>query len=320
MSTSSLIEKRYDFVLLFDVAHGNPNGDPDAGNAPRIDPETGHGIVTDVCLKRKIRNFVVHTRGCQPPYDIYVKERGILALEQERAYAAVGAKPGDRPNELAREWMCKNFFDIRTFGAVMTVGDPEKNRTGGEVAEAEARRTAGKKKAKHWNCGQVRGPVQLAFGRSIAPVLTLEHTITRVALTNRTDTERAQEGEGDEKAATGQIGRKYTIPYGLYRVHGFVSPFLAQNTGFTQADLEVLLEALAQMFEHDRSAARGEMAVRGLYVFEHESGLGNAPAHRLFELVQVEGPERPRSFSEYKVKLPPETGTVPPGVTLRRVV
>ncbi|MBM3747332.1 MAG: type I-C CRISPR-associated protein Cas7/Csd2 [Acidobacteria bacterium] len=315
MSTSGVIEKRYDFVLLFDVAHGNPNGDPDAGNSPRIDPETGHGIVTDVCLKRKIRNFVAQTRGCQPPYEIYVKERGILAKEQKRAYEAVQAEPGDRPNEQAREWMCKNFFDVRTFGAVMTTGKTEE-----ETAGEERRGRGARKIQKLWNCGQVRGPVQLGFARSITPVLTLEHTITRVALTNPGDTERASEEEGDEKAATGQMGRKYTIPYGLYRVHGFVSPFLAQNTGFGQADLEILLEALTHMFEHDRSAARGEMAVRGLYVFEHESALGNAPAHRLFELIQVEGPERPRSFPEHRVKLPPETGTVPAGVTLKRIV
>lgn len=316
MSTSALIDKRYEFVLLFDVVHGNPNGDPDAGNAPRIDPETGHGIVTDVCLKRKIRNFVAHTKGYQPPYDIYVKERGILAREQKRAYEAVKAEPGDRPNEEARAWMCRNFFDVRTFGAVMTTGKTEEEQTAGEGRKG---RTA-RKIQKLWNCGQVRGPVQLGFARSVAPVLTLEHTITRVALTNPGDTERASEEEGDEKAATGQMGRKYTIPYGLYRVHGFISPFLARDTGFMQADLEVLLEALVQMFEHDRSAARGEMAVRGLYVFEHESGLGNAPAHRLFDLIRVEGPDRPRSFSEYRVKLPPETGAVPAGVALRQIV
>lgn len=309
---STVIDKRYDFVLLFDVIHGNPNGDPDAGNTPRMDPETGYGLVTDVCLKRKIRNFVALTRAYQPPYDIYVKERGILAREQQRAYEEVQAEAQDRPNEQARKWMCQNFFDVRTFGAVMNTGKAEE-------PAANAERKGARTKLKLWNCGQVRGPVQITFARSLSPVVSLEHTITRVALTNAGDTDRA--GGDDERASTGQMGRKHGIAYGLYRAHGFISPFLARDTGFNQADLKCLLEALSHLFEHDRSAARGEMAVRGLYLFEHASALGNAPAHRLFELVKVDGPATtPRSFSEYRVTLPPESGVLPKGVTFRSVV
>jgi CRISPR-associated protein Csd2 len=308
-------EKRTEFVLLFDVVHGNPNGDPDAGNAPRVDPETGYGIVTDVCLKRKIRNFVALTKGYQPPNDIYVKERGILAREQKKAYEAVQAEPTNRPNEDARAWMCKNYFDIRTFGAVMTTG-----KSGAEDAEGEGTKKSkgAKKDLKLWNCGQVRGPVQLGFARSQSRILSLEHAITRVALTNPGDTDRATEGDSDdEKAASGQMGRKYTVPYGLYRGHGFISPFLAKDTGFSEDDYGLLIEALTNMFEHDRSAARGEMSVRGLGVFEHESALGNAPAHQLFDLIRVNGPETARSFQEYQVSSP---GDLPPGVRFHWVV
>lgn len=314
MDNDQVIERRYEFVLLFEVVNGNPNGDPDAGNAPRVDPETGYGLVTDVCLKRKIRNYVALTRGYQAPNDIYVKERGILAREQKRAYVAVGAEPLDRPSEQAREWMCRNFFDVRTFGAVMTTGKSEE----GEEDAAGAKQKSKRKSQKLWNCGQVRGPVQIGFARSQAPVLNLEHTITRVALTNAGDTERAS-GEEDEKAATGQMGRKYAIPYALYRAHGFVSPFLAKDTGFGSADLDLLFEAMANMMEMDRSAARGEMAVRGLYVFEHNSALGNAPAHKLFDLIQVESKEIPRSFADCHVTLP-EAGQLPEGVTFRALV
>jgi len=315
MDSSQLIDRRCEFVLLFDVVNGNPNGDPDAGNAPRIDPETGYGLVTDVCLKRKIRNYIALTREYHPPNDIYVKERGILAREQQRAYKEVGAEPLDRPNEQARKWMCANFFDVRAFGAVMTTGKSDE-----EEGEAPGSKQKGRKKTqKLWNCGQVRGPVQIGFARSQSPVLNLEHTITRVALTNPGDTERAS-GEDDEKAATGQMGRKYAIPYALYRAHGFVSPFLAKDTGFTRADLAILFEALENMMEHDHSAARGEMAVRGLYVFEHNSALGNAPAHRLFDLIRVEGSETPRAFSDYRIALPPETGALPDGVSFHSLL
>ena len=304
-------EKRVEFVLLFDVVQGNPNGDPDAGNAPRVDPETGHGIVTDVCLKRKIRNFVALTKGYQPPYDIYVKERGILAREQKKAYEAVKAEPLNRPNEDARRWMCDNYFDVRTFGAVMTTG-----KSGAE--EDGDKKKGARKDLKLWNCGQVRGPVQLSFARSQSRILSLEHAITRVALTNPGDTDRASETEtGEEKAGSGQMGRKHTVPYALYRAHGFISPFLAKDTGFSADDYAVLLEALSQMFEHDRSAARCEMSVRGLGVFEHDTALGNASAHQLFDLLKVTGPDIPRAFAEYSVSAPE---TLPAGLRFRWVV
>jgi CRISPR-associated protein Csd2 len=304
-------EKRIEFVLLFDVIHGNPNGDPDAGNAPRVDPETGYGIVTDVCLKRKIRNFVALTKQYQPPNDIYVKERGILAREQKKAYEAVKAEPLNRPNEDARRWMCDNYFDVRTFGAVMTTG-----RSGSDD-NGDGKKSV-KKDLKLWNCGQVRGPVQLSFARSQSRILSLEHAITRVALTNPGDTDRAAEtGTDDEKAGSGQMGRKHTIPYALYRGHAYLSPFLAKDTGFNTDDYQLLLEALTYMFEHDRSAARGEMAMRALGVFEHESALGNAPSHHLFDLVRIDGPETPRSFADYHVTMPEQP---PAGVSFRWVI
>lgn len=307
-------DKRVEFVLLFDVIDGNPNGDPDAGNAPRVDPETGFGLVTDVCLKRKIRNFVTLTNKCQPPNDIYVKERGILAREQKKAYEAIKAEPTNRANEDARRWMCDNYFDVRAFGAVMTTG-----KTGTDDGQdGDAKGKKGAKKDQKWNCGQVRGPVQLGFSRSQARIFSHEHAITRVALTNADDTDRAAEaGTDDEKAGSGQMGRKYTVPYALYRGHGFISPFLAKDTGFGQEDYELLLQALTNMFEFDRSAARGEMSVCGLGVFEHESALGNAPAHQLFDSIRVDGPEVPRSFGEYRVTGPE---TLPAGVNFRWVV
>jgi len=309
-------DKRVEFVLLFDVIQGNPNGDPDAGNAPRVDPETGYGIVTDVCLKRKIRNFVALTHEYQPPNDIYVKERGILAKEQKKAYEAIKAEPTNRSNEDARRWMCDSYFDVRTFGAVMTTG---KAGTGeGQDGDGARGKKGAKKDQKLWNCGQVRGPVQLGFSRSQSRIFSHEHAITRVALTNADDTDRAAEtGTEDEKAGSGQMGRKYTIPYALYRGHGFVSPFLAKDTGFSQQDYDLLLQALTYMFEHDRSAARGEMSVRGLGLFEHDSALGNAPAHQLFDSIQIEGPEVPRSFADYRVTGP---GTLPGGVNFRWAV
>lgn len=314
MSEIAPIDKRYEFVLLFDVSHGNPNGDPDAGNAPRVDPETGLGLVTDVCLKRKVRNYVALTKGFEPPFDIYVKERGILAREQRRAYKALGAEPQDRANEQARRWMCENFYDIRAFGAVMTTGNPEDE----DGAAGSQEKKSGKKNQKLWNCGQVRGPVQIGFAQSQSRVLSLEHTITRTALTNDTDTGRNSNGD-DEKASSGQMGRKHTVPYALYRAHGFISAFLARDTGFTATDLELLFEALSNLFEHDRSAARGEMAVRGLLIFEHESALGNAPSHKLFDLIRIDGPETARNFSDYKLTVP-GADELPPGVNLRRIV
>ncbi|MDI7260517.1 MAG: type I-C CRISPR-associated protein Cas7/Csd2 [Thermodesulfobacteriota bacterium] len=325
--TKKIINNRYDFVYLFDVKDGNPNGDPDAGNQPRIDPETGHGIVTDVCLKRKIRNFVTLAKrtadgdSAEPRYDIYVKERGILANEQRHAYKELkdrGVKAGDQPNEEARMWMCKQFYDVRTFGAVMSTGKIE-----GEDKEKYKELIDAKAKKPQWNCGQVRGPVQITFGRSVDPILLLEHSITRVALTNVSDTrkEAVQTDEG-EKAGSGQFGQKNTIPYGLYRAHGFVSPQLAAQTGFTENDLDLLWISLTQMFEHDRSAARGLMSAQKLIAFKHDSALGNAPAHKLFELVKVkrsaDETKPARAFSDYVVEI--ERGAVPAGITVEEKI
>lgn len=311
IQASNVVDKRYDFLLLFDVEQGNPNGDPDAGNQPRIDPETGHGIVTDVCLKRKVRDYVV-----KAGQEIYVKHRGVLANAQKKAYEAIEAKPQDSPNEQARRWMCQTYYDVRTFGAVMTTGKAPQER--GEGA-------AKGKKSKQllWNCGQVRGPVQMTFARSIDPILTLEHTITRVALTNVGDTERGaiNPETGEEIAGSGQMGRKNTVPYGLYRSYGFVSPHLADDTSFSTEDLKLLWKALSNMFEHDRSAARGLMATRKLFVFEHDSSLGNSPSHKLFDLVRVQRKDdaKPsRGFDDYEVVIDREN--LPQGVTLHELV
>lgn len=270
---SEPINNRYEFVLLFDVKNGNPNGDPDGGNLPRIDPETGHGITTDVCLKRKVRNYVELVKKDQSPFNIYVKEKAILTERRKPAYETVINK-NDKEGKIsqARLWMCKNFFDVRTFGAVMS--------------------------AKENNCGQVRGPVQFAFSRSIEPVVPLEATITRMAVETKKE---ADAQSGDNRT----MGRKTYIPYGLYEMHGFISAPLAKQTGFSEEDLELFWNALLNMFDHDRSAARGEMASRKLIIFKHNSELGNAPAHKLFDLVKVErttNSESPaRSFSDYKV-------------------
>ena len=270
---SDVVKKRYEFVYLFDVKNGNPNGDPDAGNLPRIDPETGHGIVTDVCLKRKVRNYIDMTNEGKECCNIYVKEKAVLSERRKPAYEADEVKKAKSTAdkiEKARQWMCKNFYDVRTFGAVMST--------------------------KENNCGQVRGPVQIAFAQSIDPITSLEATITRMAVETPRE---AQSQEGDNRT----MGRKAYIPYGLYRVHGFISAPFARQTGFSEDDLDLFWEALMNMFDHDRSAARGEMAARKLIVFEHESELGNAPAHKLFELVEVrkknDGP--PRSFDDYEI-------------------
>ena len=291
--------RRHDFVMLFDVTDGNPNGDPDAGNLPRVDPETMHGLVTDVCIKRKVRDYVDALKGREGNYKIYVQHRGILADEQKRAYEADGKTEGsDSPNENARKWMCKNFFDVRMFGAVMTTGKT-------------------KESGKKWNCGQVRGPVQLTFARSIDPIIPLDVSITRVALTNRGDT--GVGSEDDEKARSGQMGRKALLPYGLYKAQGFFTPHFAKDTGVSSADLETFWSALINMWDIDHSASRGMMAVRGLFVFSHENGLGNAPAHSLFDLVSIErkeGVTAPRSFKDYAVAI----GQAPEGVALTRLV
>jgi len=274
------INNRYEFVYLFDVENGNPNGDPDAGNLPRVDPETNHGIVTDVCLKRKIRNYVELTREGKSPNEIYVHERAILNRAHERAHKAIGAETGSSDQgrrgsgdevERARAWMCKNFYDVRTFGAVMSLGT---------------------------NCGQVRGPVQMNFARSIEPIVPREITITRMAVA----TERESEAQkGDNRT----MGRKNIVPYGLYRAEGYVSAHLAKQTGFGTDDLDLLWEALVNMFEHDHSAARGKMSARKLFVFKHDTALGNAPAHKLFELITVEpnhgSAAPPREFEHYNV-------------------
>lgn len=312
------LSNRYDFVLLFDVKDGNPNGDPDAGNLPRIDAETGRGLVTDVSIKRKVRNFIGLVKDKQPRHEIFIREKAVLNHQIEKAYVKSEdvknaledwqawqkdkknkAKPARHYEDIARDWMCDNFFDIRAFGAVMTTGD--------EDSESKIRRTA----------GQVRGPVQFTFARSVDPVVVLEHSITRMAVTNEKDLEKER-----------TMGRKFTVPYGLYVGYGFVSAFLANQTTFNEDDLELLWQALSQMFEHDRSAARGQMATRGLYVFKHDSQLGNAHAHSLFEKVAVRKKDEakaPREFSDYEVTVNGNemsiSGQLSPmeGVTLTRM-
>lgn len=282
------LQNRYDFAFLFDVQDGNPNGDPDAGNLPRIDPETGHGIVTDVCLKRKLRNFVQITEKLKDRYDIFVKEKGILnnLIAEAHQHPEVKSKEKGEKTEAARKIMCHRFFDVRTFGAVMMTGE---------------------------NAGQVRGPVQLTFSRSIDPIVPLEHSITRMAVTTP---EEAIKQEGDNRT----MGRKATVPYGLYLCHGFVSPSLAEapkGTGMTEEDLEIVWDGLMAMFEHDRSAARGLMSTRALYIFKHESKLGNAPAHKLFDRIQVRRKDHskpPRSFADYEVLV--DRTDLPAGIEL----
>ena len=312
---------RYDFVLLFDVKDGNPNGDPDAGNLPRMDAETGHGLMTDVSLKRKVRNFVAITndqtegepQAGEKRFEIYVREKAILNLQNQRAYSALKLdavadepapdeaeppeakkkkpakekrKGGGDDVDQARAWMCQNFYDVRTFGAVMSTGTQ--------------------------SCGQVRGPVQLTFARSVDPIIAQEHSITRMAVTTEAEAEKQK---GDNRT----MGRKHTVPYGLYRAHGFVSAFLANQTGFGADDLELFFKALEDMFEHDRSAARGQMATRALYVFEHKDKLGNAHAHDLFDQVSIErkaGVEVARDFADYAVTV--DEAGIPDAVKLIR--
>lgn len=273
----SNITNRYDFAIIFDVKDGNPNGDPDAGNLPRIDPENGHGLITDVCLKRKVRNFVQMVKDLQSPYKIFVQEKAILNNRIDEAHEQEDVKSkkdtGDK-TAAARNWMCKEYYDIRTFGAVMSTGK---------------------------NAGQVRGPVQFTFGRSVDPIVTLEHSITRMAVA--TEAEAEKQG-GDNRT----MGRKNTVPYGVYIAYGFFSPHLAAQTGFNEDDLNLLWESLEHMFEHDRSAARGLMSTRKLIVFKHASALGNAPSHSLFDKISIkrkdENASSPaRDFSDYTVTL-----------------
>lgn len=286
---STPINNRYEFVMLYDVENGNPNGDPDAGNMPRIDPETGYGIVTDVCLKRKVRNYVEMVKGNSAGYRIYIKEGIPLNKNHVEAYITLGLDPDEKVKasivdvEKARRWMCDNFFDVRTFGAVMMTGK---------------------------NCGQVRGPVQINFSRSIDPIVQQEITITRQTVTKIEDAEKER-----------TMGRKHIVPYGLYRVEGYISAKLANDstkgTGFSEEDLELFWNALVNLFEHDHSAARGKMSVQKLIIFQHQSDLGNAPANKLFDLIKVtRNPEvnPPRSYEDYSVKI--DHASVPEGVKL----
>ena len=281
---SNTINNRYDFVLFFDVKDGNPNGDPDAGNLPRVDPETGHGLVTDVCLKRKVRNYVQMSNGNKDGYDIFIKEKAVLNTLIDAAHEQEDVKSKEKGDktEAARQFMCKTYYDVRTFGAVMSTGK---------------------------NAGQVRGPVQLTFARSIDQVVPLEHSITRMAVATEAEAEKQQ---GDNRT----MGRKFTIPYGLYRCHGFISAPFATQTGFNEDDLSLFWKALLDMFEHDRSAARGQMATRKLIVFKHDSNMGSAHAHTLFDMVKAVANTNPvRDFSNYKITVPSQSD-MPQGVTL----
>lgn len=312
---------RFDFVFLFDVTNGNPNGDPDAGNLPRLDPETNQGLVTDVCLKRKIRNYAEIAKGGEPGYAIYVQEGAILNEKHREAYKAVRpddpkvakgdgklSPQSDAELNKLRDFMCANFFDVRTFGAVMSTGV---------------------------NCGQVRGPVQLSFAHSIEPIVPLEISITRMAATNEAEKKKREEGaDDDQRTENRTMGRKHIVPYGLYRAHGFVSAKLAERTGFADADVAFLWEALINMFEHDRSAARGEMAARRLIAFEHDNALGRAPAHDLFERIVVrrrsdgdayeigdaklDNLPPARRFADYRVTIDRENA--PEGVTIHELL
>lgn len=286
------ITNRYEFVFFFDVTNGNPNGDPDAGNMPRLDPETNQGLVTDVCLKRKIRNFVALAKEDCAGFDIYMQEKSVLNNQHKKAYAALGIEPvakklpkeQQKALELTR-WMCNNYFDVRAFGAVMTT----------EV-----------------NAGQVRGPIQIAFAKSEDPIVPLEISITRMAVTNEKDIDKER-----------TMGRKHIVPYGLYRVHGYISAKLAEKTGFSDDDLTLLWQSLINMFEHDRSAARGEMCARQLFVFKHDNALGNAPAHKLFDTVTVERMKGERgspalAFSDYQIHLNSEA--IPSGVSVETLI
>jgi CRISPR-associated protein Csd2 len=313
------LTQRHDFILIFDVTNGNPNGDPDSGNMPRMDPETGHGLVSDVSLKRKIRNYVDLARTGQDGHHIYVQESSILNDQHRKAYRAL--RPGDakvdkdaklNPKDDAeaiklRDFMCANFFDVRTFGAVMSTGV---------------------------NCGQVKGPVQITFATSVEPIMPAEISITRMAATN--EAEKKQKAEGDDSADRKEnrtMGRKHIVPYGVYVAYGFISAKFAERTGFSEADMALLTEALSSMFEHDHSAARGQMSTRKLILFRHDNALGNAPAHQLFDIVKVgrsvDGEYRAidarldnltpaRKFSDYAVQI--DRASLPAGVEIIEVL
>lgn len=281
----SELKNRIDFVYIFDVQDGNPNGDPDAGNLPRVDPETGMGLVTDVCLKRKVRNYVQVAKDFAPGYDIFIKEKAVLNTLIDKAHEEEVVKEAKDKTSAARDVMCKNYYDIRTFGAVMSTGK---------------------------NAGQVRGPIQFTFARSVDAIATAEHSITRMAVA----TEKEAEKQGGDNRT---MGRKATIPYGLYICHGFISANLAKQTGFSEEDLDLFWDALKNMFDVDRSAARGLMSAQKLIVFKHESVLGNAPANKLFDLIKVEKKvAMPRSFTDYVVSI--DKNQCPTGVTIDELI
>ncbi len=282
----SEVKNRIDFVYIFDVQDGNPNGDPDAGNLPRIDAETGMGLVTDVCIKRKVRNYVQTARNSENQYDIFIKEKAVLNTLIDKAHDDSEVKNAKDKTEAARCFMCKNYYDIRAFGAVMSTGK---------------------------NAGQVRGPIQFTFARSVDPIATAEHSITRMAVA----TEKEAEKQGGDNRT---MGRKATVPYGLYVCHGFISANLAQQTGFSEEDLELFWDVLKNMFDVDRSAARGLMSAQKLIVFKHDSMLGNAPANKLFDLVKVEKvcDGAPRSFSDYSVTI--DKNNIPANIVLEELI
>jgi CRISPR-associated protein Csd2 len=283
----SELKNRIDFVYIFDVQDGNPNGDPDAGNLPRVDAETGMGLVTDVCLKRKVRNYVQVAKECAAGYDIFIKEKAVLNTLIDAAHEENTVKTASDKTSAARDLMCKKYFDIRTFGAVMSTGK---------------------------NAGQVRGPIQFTFARSVDPIATMEHSITRMAVATEKEAEKQA---GDNRT----MGRKATVPYGLYVCHGFISANLAQQTGFSEEDLALFWDALKNMFDVDRSATRGLMSAQKLIVFKHESVLGNAPANKLFDLVKIEKvcDGAPRKFEDYKV-YEIEKDKLPAGVTVEELI
>ena len=280
------LKNRIDFVYIFDVQDGNPNGDPDAGNLPRVDAGTGMGLVTDVCLKRKVRNYVQVAKGLAEGFDIFIKEKAVLNSEIDKAYDYDTVKNAKDKTAAARQFMCKNYYDVRTFGAVMSTGK---------------------------NAGQVRGPIQLTFARSMDAIATAEHSITRMAVATEKEAEKQN---GDNRT----MGRKATVPYGLYVCHGFISPSLAKQTGFSQEDLDLFFDALKNMFDVDRSAVRGLMSAQKLIVFRHSSELGNAPANKLFDRVKVEKMTEgaPRSFVDYKVTI--NTDGLPQEVTVEEMI
>ena len=283
----SELKNRIDFVYIFDVQDGNPNGDPDAGNLPRVDAETGMGLVTDVCLKRKVRNYVQVARQLADGYDIFIKEKAVLNTLIDNAHEVESVKSAKDKTMAARDVMCSKYYDIRTFGAVMSTGK---------------------------NAGQVRGPIQMTFARSVDPITALEHSITRMAVA----TEKESEKQGGDNRT---MGRKATIPYGLYVCHGFISANLAQQTGFSDEDLDLFFDALKNMFDVDRSAARGLMSAQRLIVFKHDSVLGNAPANKLFDLVKIERKDKSvpaRSFADYAVTIDKEQ--LPSGVTIKELI